>query len=296
MAPTSRQLIDYFGRSLTSFTSSPDPFRVLCTLPHQYASSSQAQPRPSPPSQDDRDHRQNAQRQRLVILDSSFNPPTTAHAQMIQQSPAHDRILLLLSVENADKPAKPAAFPQRLAMMEAFGRALHTSGAGATGAAATVDIGVSKWPYFHDKAQAIAESGFYGDVDMTFLAGYDTLIRIFNPKYYGNGDGREMKVALDGLFGRARLKVTMRPDGEWGGETEQREYLRELAAGKNLEGVGVNDIKGWTERVELVEGVGGSVSSSKAREIVSKVGVDGLGGLVSDEISALIESEGLYQE
>lgn len=193
MRPNPKHLIDFFARSLTSFHSSPDAFRILCTLPH--ASAEPVSRRPA------------SGVRKLVVLDSSFNPPTRAHAEMARSalkwasssSSEGTRLMLLLSVNNADKAPKPASFPVRLGMMEGFGRDLL----GSLGdVKAEIDLAVTKMPYFHDKARAIGESGMYSSSDgqepeQVFLAGFDTVIRIFNPKYYGDGG---MRAALGPFF------------------------------------------------------------------------------------------------
>src|SRR5271154_5614845 len=64
----------------------------------------------------------------LYILDSSFNPPTKAHLKLSLSSlPAEQpsTVLLLLAIQNADKAAKPASFPHRLAMMELLAREIE---------------------------------------------------------------------------------------------------------------------------------------------------------------------------
>lgn len=292
MPPSPKALVDFFGRSLSAFSTSGEAFRVLCTVPHSHDGD---EPQPRPPQQPPRD---------LIVLDSSFNPPTTAHASMVHAaaaaSTAHGvgRVLLLLAVENADKPPKPASFPLRLCMMEGLGRELVRGGG-----VDAVDVGVTSRPFFHDKARAIEASGFYRGAggatgEVTFLAGYDTLVRIFNPKYYGGGGGGGgdgMRSALDPFFRSARLRVTMRTGDQWGGREEQLAYLEGLAAaaGGGLEAVGGR--AEWARRVELVDGFEGAVSSSKVREVVSS-GVGGLGGLVGDEVKEWIEREGLYKD
>ncbi|KAL7799901.1 Nucleotidylyl transferase [Trichoderma ceciliae] len=307
MRPNPKQLVEFFSRSLASFCSSPDAFRVLCTLP-RCAGSQEPASRPS------------SRLQRLVVLDSSFNPPTRAHAKMAKSAlewaflsssassssssvsssisseagAAPARLMLLLAVNNADKAPKPASFPVRLGMMEAFGHDLPGTLQGDI--KPEIDLAVTKMPYFHDKARAIAESGFYSssgnqEPEQIFLAGFDTVIRIFNPKYYSTGGG--MRAALGPFFERARLRVTMRTDDEWGGEAEQEDYVRGLGEGK-LEEVGGD--MAWAGRVDLVEGRGDAVSSSKVREMVKGGERGGLGSLVDDEVLGWIEEEGLYKE
>ncbi|KAL7931635.1 Nucleotidylyl transferase [Trichoderma chlorosporum] len=290
MRPSPKQLVEFFSRSLTSFHSSPDVFRILCTLPH-------AGPEPvSRPASGVR---------RLVVLDSSFNPPTRAHAEMARSalkwassssSSEGTRLMLLLSVNNADKAPKPASFPVRLGMMEGFGRHLLEGLELEGDVRPEIDLAVTTMPYFNDKARAIGESGVYSsrggeeEPEQVFLAGFDTVIRIFNPKYYGDGG---MRAALGPFFERARLRVTMRTDDEWGGEAEQEEYVRGLGEGK-LDEVGGD--AAWAGRVDLVEGSGDGVSSSRVRAMVKSGEKEGLEKLVDEEVMGWIEGEGLYRE
>ena len=286
-------MLDHLSRALTSFQSSQDAFRVLCTLPHN---GSDAGPRPL---------RQPQSVRNLVVLDSSFNPPTTAHAQMARSAleatgTEGSRLMLLLAVNNADKAPKPASFPLRLAMMEAFGRELlgELRGQGKDGASheqedgLQIDLAVTTMPYFHDKSLAVTESGFYGTPQPTqiFLAGFDTLVRIFNAKYYKEG----ILSALDPfLTERARLRITARPDDAWGSREEQAAYVRGLGQGA-LEQMGGR--AEWAERVELVDGGEGGVSSSKARETVRAGRTEELDRLVGREVREWIEREKLYRD
>ncbi|KAH7133055.1 hypothetical protein B0J13DRAFT_450760 [Dactylonectria estremocensis] len=241
--PDPKSLVSFFSRALSSFQSSPDAFRVLCTLPHA------SDPAPRPPA-----HPVG----HLVVLDSSFNPPTRAHAGMARAALDDGaRLLLLLSVNNADKAPKPAGFPVRLAMMDAMGRQLLEE----AGSGLQVDLAVTTMPFFHDKARALAQSGFYGaPPTTTFLAGFDTLVRVFDAKYYGGDDG--MRQALGPFFaGGAKLRVTARPDERWGGAEEQRALAERLVQGEE----GVSVVEGMMED----EGV----SSSQVRDVVGKGGM-----------------------
>ncbi|KAF5680615.1 cytidylyltransferase [Fusarium heterosporum] len=267
-----RTLVSSFSRALTSFQSSSDTFRILCTLPH-----TSNVPAPRRPVQLVRE---------LVILDSSFNPPTLAHASMARSALSPDsqqRLMLLLSVNNADKAPKPASFPIRLSMMEAMGRELLDEGV-------EIDVAVTTMPFFHDKSRAIAESGFYAAGDgeqptQTFLAGFDTIVRIFNPKYYDEG----IRSALGSFFENCKVRVTTRPDETWGGVDEQRAWLTK----ERVRDVGGEE--GWVDRVEMVEGRegDGDVSSSRVRDVV-KSGNGGLDGLIGAEVKDWIEREALY--
>lgn len=165
--------------------------------------------------------------------------------------------------------------------MEGFARDLH----GSAGQSTEIDVAVTTMPFFHEKSRVVAESGVYGPAEQVFLCGFDTLIRIFDAKYYGGG----MKEALGPFFARARVRVVMRPDDEWGGRDEQVKYVEGL--GGMLGDVGGEE---WARRIEMVDGVEGVVSSSMVRALVRRDGdVD---ALVGGEVRAWIEGEGLYRE
>lgn len=325
-------LVSFFTRALKTFQLSEASFSVLCTLPGPSAAPSEPAPRPpaAPP-------------RTLIVLDSSFNPPTLAHQRMALSAleddaagsgsphagsgsgsagsdagpgPEPSRVLLLLAINNADKAPKPAAFPQRLAMMYVFALDLLASASSshavaAPAAAGAVDIAVTTEPYFHSKAQAVGSSDFYSSssspdaapswrpsdpspTTQVYLTGYDTLIRIFDPKYYDGAAG--LRAALDPFFSRARLRVTARTDADWGDAAAQRAYLEGLRAGR-LEEVGGR--AEWAARVALVEGRRDGeevISSTRVRAAVAADDWDGLRRLVSDDVAAWVRTEGLYRE
>ncbi|TGJ79457.1 hypothetical protein E0Z10_g9304 [Xylaria hypoxylon] len=284
----------------------------------------------------------------ILVLDSSFNPPTLAHHRMaisalsdpryrmkapqdttaevshgMSKTSAASRVLLLLAINNADKAPKPATFPQRLAMMYVFAqdilaesvgkRAVENRGQslGADIGCEAVDIAVTTEPYFHAKAQAIAISDFYQGVDalnqpegavsidnavesdQVYLTGYDTLIRIFNPKYYANNS---MKASLDPFFAHAGLRVTMRTDDDWGDAAQQISYLDELRAGKLEEAGGRAE---WVDRIEMVQGRKGDeaiISSTKVRDAARGQDWEALGVLVGADMVTWIRENGLYAD
>ncbi|KAG7079888.1 cytidylyltransferase family protein [Colletotrichum scovillei] len=342
-----KALVDFFSRSLTAFQSSKDAFRVVCTLPPRGTAGEASTTTPAPaPRRPDGNVENTRPAKSLVVLDSSFNPPTLAHLRMAASAvrdlqkgrgkttttttrgdgagesssgaagePGQGgavRLLLLLAVNNADKKPKPAAFEVRLGMMYAFAEDLRDEVRKRGGEGAEeeqrrqqqqedieVDLGLTTMPYFHDKSQAISDTGFYargdggGEPEQVYLAGYDTLIRIFNPKYYNasssssspGGTAAEeaeapIRRALDPFLGRSRLRITMRTDDEWGGEGEQAAYLKGLRDG------GLEDVGGrgtWAERVEMVRGRDEGeevVSSTKVREAASKRDEEMLGRLI----------------
>ncbi|KAI1269417.1 hypothetical protein F5Y18DRAFT_97757 [Xylariaceae sp. FL1019] len=328
-------LVALFSQALNSFQLSDSTFRVLCSIVSSAVPDTiHAQPPILPPKI-------------ILVLDSSFNPPTQAHRRMalsalsdpryqpgeavddlvieargLSEVASTSRVLLLLAINNADKAPKPAGFPERLAMMHIFAQQLVEESAekrspvahgeeGANGGAGceAVDIAVTTEPYFHAKCQAIATSDFYSgteyadslasavsidnaiDSEQVYLAGFDTLVRIFNPKYYPDNS---MKRSLDPLFAHSSLRVTMRTGDEWGGTAQQIAYLDDLRAGKLEEAGGRVE---WLEKVEMVQGRKDDeeiVSSTKIRDAVRGQDWDALKLLVSTDIVAFIREHGLY--
>ncbi|KAJ4477408.1 Nucleotidylyl transferase [Lentinula aciculospora] len=141
----------------------------------------------------------------ISILDSSFNPPTLAHLALLNTPrPGHDGIsddydakLLLLSVRNADKQLKPgdATYVQRVEMMVDFTEDL---GANSNTAVAIIDE-----PTFVGKSKLfrtfLKEKVHLMEVQLTFMMGFDTLERLFAPKYYESSEEKMFK-ALRGFF------------------------------------------------------------------------------------------------
>ncbi|RHZ58862.1 nicotinate-nicotinamide nucleotide adenylyltransferase [Aspergillus thermomutatus] len=231
----------------------------------------------SVPSNQLQEHKQPSQAPDvLYVLDSSFNPPTLAHLRiassaLLEKPSVPSRLLLLLATQNADKPSKPAAFEDRLVMMELFAQDLlshlrTTSSSPANASLQQIDIGVTKKPYFVDKAAEIEQSDVYPKpLEQVHLTGFDTLIRIFNPKYY---PPEHTLQPLGPFLSQHRLRVTMRPNDEWGSKDEQEAFLLRLAQGGRENEGGKRE---WAQRIQLVEGKkpgDRAVSSTKAREAI----------------------------
>ena len=158
----------------------------------------------------------------------------------------------------------------------------------------SIDIGVTKHPIFVDKASAIETSGFYPPhTTQVHLTGYDTLIRILNPKYY---PPTHTLAPLEPFLSKHRLRVTYRTDSDWGGRAEQEAYLKALAdGGREAEG----GRREWAGRIELVEGRKEGeeiVSSTRVRETVKSGDRDMLRKLVSEGVADWVLQEGLYMD
>jgi nicotinic acid mononucleotide adenylyltransferase len=122
----------------------------------------------------------------LLCLSASFNPLTVAHVWLIREASRMllpDEVLLLLARANVDKAVFGLPLPRRLSLLVRFVQARPT-----------FSVAACSHGRFVDKVQAIRPHYPAGS-RVTFLAGFDTLVRLFDPKYY-----TEPEVALTALF------------------------------------------------------------------------------------------------
>jgi nicotinamide-nucleotide adenylyltransferase len=278
-----RLQLSKYASALSSFSSSAETFRVLTSVPQH--------PSQPPPST-------------LYVLDSSFNPPTRAHLRIATSALTKDqgslpkRLLLLLATQNADKAPKPASFEHRLTLMSIFAEDLRQAMRSSLSdeerdkTQPAVDIGVTKHPYFVDKAKAISESGLYpATTTQVHLTGFDTLIRILDPKYYPPS---HTLAPLEPFLSQHRLRVTFRTDADWGDQEAQKAYLSALAKGEREAEGGKRE---WAEMVELVDGRLGDeevISSTRVREAAKSGDRETLMKLVTNGVASWVLQEKLY--
>ncbi|KAL8310730.1 hypothetical protein RB597_001595 [Gaeumannomyces tritici] len=264
--------------------------------------------------------------ERILVLDSSFNPPTKAHRQMAIEAVAHygshgTRLLLLLSVNNADKAAKSAAFPARWAMMELLARDLalyfweQQEQADRQRAAGWpkhelspwfgIDMALTTLPYFHQKSEALAAAESHTFVprwpntdrraQQVLLVGFDTLTRILDPRYYPPGRVAE---TLGPMFERATLRVTLRAGASAIDGWEQRRYVSAVRTGRDCKWTQWT----WREKVVVAEethralGAETDISSTRARTAVAQQNWALLATLVPPKIAQWIQEQELYRE
>lgn len=298
--PPSQPTLSALRTALESFLASPIPFHILHTIPPPFPPSGPNPAFSTPPT--------------LYILDSSFNPPTLAHFHIATSAlelsgsgssssstptpllifnhvSVQKRLLLLLATKNADKaPPSASKLTQRLGMMTIFAEEI--------GAATNtiVDVGVIKKPYFHEKAPAIAQSGEYPpSTPHVYLIGFDTLIRLLNPKYYHPANNLS---PLSALFSRAtRLRVSKRVSGAPfpvdDAAAGQGAYMKTLA--HRFESGGGK--KEWAERIEFVDGMNNdeaeALSSTRVRDAVRGEEWGDVKRMVTPRVAEWVRKEGL---
>jgi nicotinic acid mononucleotide adenylyltransferase len=122
----------------------------------------------------------------LLCLSASFNPLTVAHVWLIQEASrifSPDEILLLLARANVDKPVEGFPLERRLSLLVRFAESRPT-----------FSVAACSHGRFVDKAEAIRPHYTPG-TRLTFIVGFDTLVRLFDPKYYA-----DLNASLSALF------------------------------------------------------------------------------------------------
>ncbi|KAK5096794.1 hypothetical protein LTS08_007284 [Lithohypha guttulata] len=274
---------ELYAETLHNFASSSDEFQVLYAAAN--SASSQTVPSPQHKIKDIKT---------LYVLDSSFNPPTKAHLTLARNALLKDkgahpaRMMFLLATVNADKKPKPAAFEDRLVMMSLMANEITSEFADDK---VVVDVAVTKKPFFMDKAACIDEAEIYGDAQQVHLTGFDTIVRIFNAKYYP--DDQQLRV-LEPFLSKHRLRVCYREDGETSRQ-EQEAYIEGIGDGsREKEGMKQE----WRKMIELVddaEHVKG-ISSTESRRAGVEQRTDTLEKLLGKEVAEYVMSERLYRD
>ncbi|KAF3083246.1 hypothetical protein TWF706_001242 [Orbilia oligospora] len=149
-------------------------------------------------------------------------------------------LLLLLATTNADKPSSPASYEHRLAMMcllaEEIQNKISSSSSSSPSSssidnilAPQIDIGITPHPRFIDKSTDLSNHPFFPSevTRQVWILGYDTLIRLLNPKYYPpHHTLTDLHTTL--LSSTNRILVFTRPGTDLGNESSQYEYSNSL--------------------------------------------------------------------
>lgn len=146
----------------------------------------------------------------LGIFSGSFNPPTIAHERLCQHAQGMlklDEVLLLLAIVNVDKTLFGFELEERLKMMTAIAKERSNW-----------SVAACSHGRFVEKAQAVAKAYPKG-TGLQFIVGYDTLVRIFEHRFYTDIG---MTSALQLLFERTKLAVMPRGEAD---EAKVKQFL-----------------------------------------------------------------------
>jgi len=113
----------------------------------------------------------------LLCLSASFNPLTVAHIWLIQEATgifSPDEVLLVLARTNVDKPVEGFPLERRLSLLARFVEPRPT-----------FSVAACSHGRFVDKTEAI-QHHYPAETRLAFILGFDTLVRLFDPKYYAD--------------------------------------------------------------------------------------------------------------
>lgn len=215
---------------------------------------------------------------RVAVLPSAFNPPTRAHLHLMDVAKSVDGVAMtaaLLSTRNVDKGLYGAGIPDRVGMLLSLHQHRPDIAVLASNAARIIDQAVSL---------RVRNPG----VGFDFIVGFDTLVRVFDPRYYGEGDEaprdverlRAMAAELEPFFKEHRLIATNRGD----------ESLDDLY--RYLETPIVRD---FAERIVLreIDSEPARLSSTQQRKAIEEGGdPEGL----APGVREYVERKGLYRD
>ncbi|KAL3234249.1 hypothetical protein RNJ44_03011 [Nakaseomyces bracarensis] len=205
----------------------------------------------------------------LLVLDSSFNPPHLGHYTLIKNSVKFYQskgitdlqILLLLSVKNADKGVKPAPFSKRMDMMQQFSKYINEQQL--CNKNNSVILALTNHAKFVDKKNVIQDFiGHDSRTKIAFLVGFDTLVRIFDPKYYAPILVSE---ALEEFMKTVEFCCLARDHDQTTIEIQHR-YVSEILDGEKEPQIP----RSWGQKIHFIEFDEGvkSISSSSIRQKV----------------------------
>lgn len=123
----------------------------------------------------------------IAALAASFDPPTCAHLGLVEAArrKGASEILVLLDKVNADKRTFGAPIEERLHLLL---KLFEEDPA--------ISVGLSSHPLFVHKLQALRRICPEG-TRISFIVGYDTIVRILDPKYYRDRD-EELSLLFEG--------------------------------------------------------------------------------------------------
>lgn len=202
----------------------------------------------------------------LVVMDASFNPMTVAHEAMLHRASDAFRAgeaLLLLSHANVDKGVYGATLAQRLAMLDHYAESSRN-----------LSVAGCSHARFVDKARALGPL-YPKSTVLYFVVGYDTLLRLFDPRYYSN-----FRDELSEFFAGARVVAANRANTD-------PDAMRRLKISPEYDA--------FSDRIHFI-GLDGAHSRMSSTEVRTLKKADaGIGHLVPSRIAKAIDALYLYR-
>jgi nicotinic acid mononucleotide adenylyltransferase len=200
---------------------------------------------------------------RAVVLPSAFNPPTVAHLRLLELArnvTCADSAVALLTTRNVAKGVFGADLPDRIAMLLAI-----------QDTEPELSVVAANVARIADQARAL-RSALPG-VDFDFVVGYDTLVRLFEPRFYS-----DMRSELAAFFADHQVIAANRASADVG---IVRAFLEEP------------HVAPFANRITVLalDEYSASLSSTGAREEVA-TGIDS--SALPAPVLAYIRERGLY--
>ncbi len=132
----------------------------------------------------------------VAVLPSAFNPPTLAHLHLLELArgvPGVEAEAALLTTRNVAKEIEGASLGHRIGMLLA-----------ARGARPSLAVLAASQARIVDQAAVLRRT--YPAADFDFVVGQDTLVRLFDERYYEGEMDRELKP----FFAQHRVIATNR--------------------------------------------------------------------------------------
>ena len=176
----------------------------------------------------------------VAVLPSAFNPPTRAHLGLLElplQEEGIEAAVALLSTNNVDKSLFGAPLSHKVGMLLSLAEKREWLAVMATNAARLFD-------------QGMALRFAFPKTKFDFVVGYDTLVRLFDSKYY-----EDMDAALDSFFAEHRVIATNRAQAT---TDTVRDYLEQSSVRRWALNVLVRQLPEshrWLSSTETREGI-----------------------------------------
>ncbi|KAF9282113.1 hypothetical protein BGZ68_006194 [Mortierella alpina] len=236
---------------------------------------------------------------RIAVLDSSFNPPTKAHYQLLKAAArvGCDAVLLLLATNNVDKGQTGASAVERLEMMEAMAMdAIRNEKE--EPALRHMAVGLTIHARFMDKAQPILDSYPPNTVQLSWIMGHDTMTRLFDPKYY-----KDVRTDMAPFFEQCDVICSSRPG--YGTRDEMMQFVEQSGHASKVTLVDILDDEGEEARVNYAASSAAAtathcdievrkMSSTVVRNAVKDQDWKMVDRCVLPSVKQLIEKNGLY--